>query len=108
MASSHCTRRLLCKSTASSLKSAIRQRNHSPLLNSSATVSSQHVSNSSCTSRRFPSFIRTSAYKLGCLQSLMPLHSAVATSRMISNLSLDSGSCRALSQGTLCCNSLGP
>ncbi|XP_038993605.1 protein NONRESPONDING TO OXYLIPINS 2, mitochondrial-like isoform X1 [Hibiscus syriacus] len=45
--------------------------------------------------------------ELGCAQSLLPLHSAVATARMTSCLSTTSRSCRALSQGTLCCTSPG-
>ncbi|KAK9927576.1 hypothetical protein M0R45_024756 [Rubus argutus] len=39
---------------------------------------------------------------LGCVQSLLPLHSAVAAARLTSALSTTSRSCRALSQGTLC------
>ncbi|XVF10846.1 hypothetical protein REPUB_Repub07fG0218300 [Reevesia pubescens] len=41
--------------------------------------------------------------ELGCAQSLLPLHSAVATARMTSCLSTTARSCRALSQGTLYC-----
>ncbi|XP_021814447.1 protein NUCLEAR FUSION DEFECTIVE 6, chloroplastic/mitochondrial isoform X1 [Prunus avium] len=44
---------------------------------------------------------------LGCVQSLLPLHSAVAAARMTSSLSITSRSCRALSQGTLCRTSPG-
>ncbi|KAH9611026.1 hypothetical protein KSS87_015316 [Heliosperma pusillum] len=40
--------------------------------------------------------------ELGCMASMMPLHDAVATARMMSCLSTTSRSCRALSQGTLC------
>ncbi|KAK4748536.1 hypothetical protein SAY87_015122 [Trapa incisa] len=43
--------------------------------------------------------------ELGCVQSLLPLHSVVAAARMTSCLSTTSRSCRALSQGTLCCTS---
>ncbi|XP_022923170.1 uncharacterized protein LOC111430946 isoform X1 [Cucurbita moschata] len=43
--------------------------------------------------------------ELGCVQSLLPFHNAVAGARMISCLSTNSRSCRALSQGTLCCTS---
>ncbi|XP_027916429.1 uncharacterized protein LOC114175815 isoform X1 [Vigna unguiculata] len=45
--------------------------------------------------------------ELRCAQSLLPLHSAVAAARMTSCLSVTSRSCRALSQGTLCCTSPG-
>ncbi|TKY68976.1 hypothetical protein E2542_SST05239 [Spatholobus suberectus] len=93
MALSHCTRRLI---SLSSLKSAVRPINHSPLLN--ATV--PH--------RPSPSFIRTCVYQLGSVQSLLPLHSTVATARMVSSLSIDSRSCEALSLATLCCNYPGP
>lgn len=43
--------------------------------------------------------------ELGAVQSMLPLHSAVATARMTSYLSSTSRSCRALSQGILCCTS---
>ncbi|KAK9068019.1 hypothetical protein SSX86_012130 [Deinandra increscens subsp. villosa] len=42
--------------------------------------------------------------ELGCVQSLLPLHSAVAAARLTSCLSTTS-SCRSLSQGILCCTS---
>ncbi|KAA0041077.1 protein NUCLEAR FUSION DEFECTIVE 6 [Cucumis melo var. makuwa] len=45
--------------------------------------------------------------ELGCVQSLLPFHDAVAGARMISCLSTNSRSCRALSQGILCCTSPG-
>ncbi|RDX74671.1 hypothetical protein CR513_45546, partial [Mucuna pruriens] len=93
MAFSQCTRRLI---SLSSFRSAVRPINYSPLLN--ATV--PH--------RPFSPFIRTCVYQLGGVQSLLPLHSTVATARMVSSLSIDSRSCEALSQATLCCNYLGP
>lgn len=46
---------------------------------------------------------RSPLKQLGCLQSFLPLHSAVATARLTSCLNDGSRSCRALSQGTLCC-----
>jgi hypothetical protein len=47
---------------------------------------------------------RTSVYQqLGSVQSLLPLHSTVASSRMVSNLSIDSSNCQAVSQVTLSC-----
>ncbi|XP_061369505.1 protein NONRESPONDING TO OXYLIPINS 2, mitochondrial-like isoform X2 [Gastrolobium bilobum] len=95
-ASSFCSRLLI---SLSSLKSAARPMNHSSLLNSSSATVSH---------RRFPSFMRTRVYQLGSVQSLLPLHNAVATARMVSSLSSDSRSCQALSQGILCCNYAGP
>ncbi|XP_057414836.1 protein NONRESPONDING TO OXYLIPINS 2, mitochondrial-like [Lotus japonicus] len=92
MASSHCTRRII---SLSSLKSAIRPTNHSPLLNASIPR------------RRFPPSMRSKVYQLGSVQSLLPLYSAVASARMVSYLSIDS-TCQALSQGTLCCYFHGP
>ncbi|KAK3039486.1 hypothetical protein RJ639_028068 [Escallonia herrerae] len=55
--------------------------------------------------RRFS--ISRSPSELGCVQSLLPLHSVVAAARMTSRLSSSSRSCRALSQGTLCRTSPG-
>ncbi|CAJ2665125.1 protein NONRESPONDING TO OXYLIPINS 2, mitochondrial-like [Trifolium pratense] len=92
MASFHCSRRLF---SISSFKSAFRVRpttttNHSP-------------------HRQFsPLFIRTNVYQLGSVQSLLPLHSTVASSRMVSYLSIDSRNCQAVSQVTLSCNHPGP
>ncbi|XVE71015.1 hypothetical protein DITRI_Ditri10aG0116000 [Diplodiscus trichospermus] len=51
--------------------------------------------------RSFPTFSR-SVSQLGCLQSLLPLHSAVSSARLTSCLGLDSRSSRSLSQGMLC------
>ncbi|XP_076953123.1 protein NONRESPONDING TO OXYLIPINS 2, mitochondrial-like isoform X1 [Bidens hawaiensis] len=45
--------------------------------------------------------------ELGCVQSLLPLHNAVAAARLTSCLSTSSRSCRSLSQGTLCRTSPG-
>ncbi|WJX85827.1 hypothetical protein P8452_68222 [Trifolium repens] len=102
MASCHCSRRLF---SISSLKSALRQATtkHFPLLNSYATITPPPH-------RQFsPFFIRTSVYQqLGSVQSLLPLHSTVASSRMVSNLSIDSRNCQAVSQVTLSCNHPGP
>lgn len=53
-------------------------------------------------------FNRTCVYRLGSVQSLLPLHSTVATARMVSSLSIDSRNCEALSHATLCCNHPGP
>ncbi|KAJ8506384.1 hypothetical protein OPV22_007270 [Ensete ventricosum] len=55
-----------------------------------------------CTIRRFSSLSRIPV-ELGCYGgSLIPLHSAVAASRLTSRLSTTSRGGRALSQGTLC------
>ncbi|GAY48342.1 protein NONRESPONDING TO OXYLIPINS 2 [Citrus sinensis] len=51
--------------------------------------------------RSSPTFSR-SVHQLGCLQSLLPLHSAVSSARLTSCLGIDSTSSRSLSQGMLC------
>ncbi|KAG8060011.1 hypothetical protein GUJ93_ZPchr0002g23054 [Zizania palustris] len=72
----------------------------------------------SATARSFPSAARRGAprlsrqglpVQLGCCAgvSLLPLHSAVAASRLTSRLSTTSRSCCSLSQGILCCTSSG-
>ncbi|RYR33645.1 hypothetical protein Ahy_A10g048275 [Arachis hypogaea] len=43
-----------------------------------------------------------SVSRLGCVQSLLPLHSAVSSARLTSCLGVDSRSSRSLSQGMLC------
>ncbi|XP_004510103.1 protein NONRESPONDING TO OXYLIPINS 2, mitochondrial-like [Cicer arietinum] len=91
MASSHCTRRLFF---LSSFKSFLRPNNHSPA--------------SIMPPRRFSPFLRTIVYQLGSVESLLPLHSIVATARMVSFLSIDSRNCQAFSQVTLSCNHPGP
>ncbi|OIW21058.1 hypothetical protein TanjilG_28504 [Lupinus angustifolius] len=40
--------------------------------------------------------------QLGCVQSLLPLHSAVSSARLTSCLGIDSSSSRSLTQGMLC------
>ncbi|OVA08554.1 hypothetical protein BVC80_209g298 [Macleaya cordata] len=40
--------------------------------------------------------------EMGCVQSLLPLYSAVSSARLTSCLGLDSTSSRSMSQGTLC------
>ncbi|KAL2346951.1 hypothetical protein Fmac_000951 [Flemingia macrophylla] len=40
--------------------------------------------------------------ELGCVQSLLPLHSAVSSARLTSCLGIDSRRSRSLSQGMLC------
>ncbi|KAI9110988.1 hypothetical protein K1719_018108 [Acacia pycnantha] len=83
----------------SSLKSAVKSMSHSPLRNASTTMPPQ---------RLFPSFSRTSVYKLGCVQSLMPLHGVLDSTRMISYISSDSRNYGIFSVGAFCCNTKGP
>ncbi|KAL0007716.1 hypothetical protein SO802_009218 [Lithocarpus litseifolius] len=85
------------------LKSTIKPR----LRPSTTTSFRSSTSSTTPSTRRFSLFTRNSVSELGGVQSLMPLHSAMATARMTSCLSLD-GSSRALSQGILCCSSPGP
>ncbi|KAA8515901.1 hypothetical protein F0562_019080 [Nyssa sinensis] len=89
-------------SSLSSLKSAIKPKLRAPL-NGHAPTSSpgRH------TVRRSSPFLKSPAEQLGCIHSLLPLHSAVAAARLNSCLSVNSMSCRALSQGTLCRTSPG-
>ncbi|KAM3282132.1 protein NONRESPONDING TO OXYLIPINS 2, mitochondrial isoform X1 [Capsicum chacoense] len=59
------------------------------------TISSFHIP------RPFPTLSRPLA-QVGCLQSLLPLHSAVSSARLTSCLGIDSKGSRSLSQGMLC------
>ncbi|KAL5563412.1 hypothetical protein UlMin_033159 [Ulmus minor] len=45
--------------------------------------------------------------QLGCVQSLLPLHSAVSSAQLTSCMGIDSNSSRLLSQGTLSSANLG-
>ncbi|WCJ25910.1 Protein NONRESPONDING TO OXYLIPINS 2 mitochondrial [Euphorbia peplus] len=89
--------RLMSRTSLSSFKSAIR----------SATVKSSigKSPSASASAPRFPSISAPRRFssrvpsELGCAQSLLPLHSAVAVARMTSCLTTTSSS-RALSQGT--------
>ncbi|EOY24318.1 PREDICTED: protein NUCLEAR FUSION DEFECTIVE 6, chloroplastic/mitochondrial isoform X1 [Theobroma cacao] len=91
--------------SSSSIKSAFRSNGPRSLLSRSAASPSS--ARSPLPSQSIPPLRRFSLSRcpseLGCAQSLLPLHSAVAASRMTSCLSTTSRSCRALSQGTLCC-----
>ncbi|RZC92651.1 hypothetical protein C5167_007571 [Papaver somniferum] len=49
--------------------------------------------------RSYPTFSRLPT-EMGCVQSLLPLFSAVSSSRLTSCLGIDSINSRALSQGT--------
>ncbi|KAL4599953.1 hypothetical protein ACB098_11G115600 [Castanea mollissima] len=95
-------KRVIGRTFLSSLKSTVK-----PRLRPSTTSFPSSTSSTRPSTRRFSPFTRNSVSELGGVQSLMPLHSAMATARMTSCLSLD-GSSRALSQGILCCSSPGP
>ncbi|KAB2018084.1 hypothetical protein F383_07871 [Gossypium arboreum] len=85
------------------IKSAVRSNGPKSSFSRSAaapSISSPLPSPSISPLRRFSSRCPS---ELGSVQSLLPLHSAVAVARMTSCLSTTSRSCRALSQGTLCC-----
>ncbi|XP_024444427.1 protein NONRESPONDING TO OXYLIPINS 2, mitochondrial isoform X2 [Populus trichocarpa] len=107
--SSSSCRKFISKSSLSSIKSSIRSSKapKSPSTPTrSATASHFLLPSKPPTSSRF-SFSRlthsygyTAPCELGCVQSLLPLHSAVAASRMTSCLSTTSRNFRALSQGT--------
>ncbi|KAH7848609.1 hypothetical protein Vadar_005095 [Vaccinium darrowii] len=103
--------RLINRASVSSLKSAIKSnlRRNSASIDGSATSSSSKfplpARSTSSPIRRFSSSRCPS--ELGCVQSLLPLHSAVAAARMTSRLSTTSRSFKALSQGTLCRTSPG-
>ncbi|CAL0331154.1 unnamed protein product [Lupinus luteus] len=96
MASAACNR-IAQRTSFSSLKSAIKSNFPTSSFSKPPTTSTPL--------RR--SFISRIAPELGCVQSLLPLHSTVAVARLTSCLSTTSRSCRALSQGTLCCTSPG-
>ncbi|KAH6802391.1 hypothetical protein C2S51_033837 [Perilla frutescens var. frutescens] len=102
---SRCSR-IFQRTSVATLKSAI-SKPASSSLNRSATASLPRpsLSSNSVSSplRRF-SLSRASS-ELRAVASMLPLHSAVADARMTSCLSSSSRSCRALSQGTLCCTS---
>uniref|UniRef100_A0A7C8YZR8 Uncharacterized protein n=1 Tax=Opuntia streptacantha TaxID=393608 RepID=A0A7C8YZR8_OPUST len=94
--------RFISRTSLSCLKSSIKSTSRPPPT-SAPRPSSPPLRSTSSPLPRF-SFSRIPT-ELGGVQSLMPLHSAVATARMTSCLSTTSRTCRALSQGTLCCTS---
>ncbi|MED6146386.1 hypothetical protein PIB30_033995 [Stylosanthes scabra] len=98
---SACSRIAQRASSFSTIKSTIK----STLRSSSFSKSATNTATTSSPLRR--SILTRVAPELRCAQSMLPLHSAVATARMTSCLSTTSRSCRALSQGTLCCTSPG-
>ncbi|GFP81760.1 hypothetical protein PHJA_000319300 [Phtheirospermum japonicum] len=102
---SRCSR-IFSKSSISTLKSALSKPASSSLNKSAATSRTRPSllpSSVSSPLRRFS--LSRSPAELGAVASMLPLHSAVASARLTSCLSSSSLSCRALSQGTLCCTS---
>ncbi|XP_057976879.1 protein NONRESPONDING TO OXYLIPINS 2, mitochondrial-like isoform X5 [Malania oleifera] len=75
--------RFIGRASLQSLKSVIRSTARTASINRSAPS--------------FPLPTRSPS-ELGCVQSMLPLHSAVAVARMTSCLSSTTSSCRALSQ----------
>ncbi|CAN6802446.1 unnamed protein product, partial [Brassica oleracea] len=104
---SACCNRFMNRSSVSSLRSAIRSALHKSPVGTgtppSASSAGFRIPSKPAASPRF-SFSRCPS-ELGCVQSLLPLHSTVAAARLTSCLSVTSRSSRALSQGTLCCTS---
>ncbi|KAL6979751.1 hypothetical protein U1Q18_021406 [Sarracenia purpurea var. burkii] len=93
--------RFINRTSVSSLKSAIKstfRTASNPTATSSSSSFPLPTRSTSSPLRRF-SLSRLPS-ELGCVQSLLPLHSAVAAARMTSRLSSTSRSCSALSQGT--------
>ncbi|KAI4371452.1 hypothetical protein MLD38_019685 [Melastoma candidum] len=102
MASSAFNRLVQRSSYSSSIRSAVA-RTTPPASSTSSTcpingASSPLPNRSTAASVARRLFSSRSAAELGCVQSLLPLHSAVAAARMTSCLSASSRSCRALSQ----------
>ncbi|CAI0409028.1 unnamed protein product [Linum tenue] len=85
--------RALSKSTVSLFKHAV---------NKPAGVKPTPTSAASLFPARPSSTFSRPIAQLGALQSLLPLHSAVASARLTSCLGIDSTSSRSLSQGMLC------
>ncbi|KAL4178705.1 hypothetical protein AMTRI_Chr13g116440 [Amborella trichopoda] len=96
--------KFFARATVSSIKSATKSKAFSAPIQSSSSplgVPRTSHSSSSTVSRRRLLNSRIPA-QLGCTMSMLPLHSTVSAARLTSCLSMDSRSCRALSQGTLC------
>ncbi|KAG4930420.1 hypothetical protein GLYMA_17G142500v4 [Glycine max] len=90
--------RIAQRTSISSIRSSIK---------SNIRASSSFSKPASSSSPLRQSLLTRISAELRCAQSMLPLHSAVAAARMTSRLSVTSRSCRALSQGTLCCTSPG-
>ncbi|XP_044484019.1 protein NONRESPONDING TO OXYLIPINS 2, mitochondrial-like isoform X2 [Mangifera indica] len=90
--------RLIQRSSLSSIRSAIRSTAPKSPTTRSATSAPfpVHTHSSSSPTRRFS--VSRVPYELGCGQSLLPLHSVVASARMTSCLSTTSKGCRSLLQ----------
>ncbi|XP_021901936.1 protein NUCLEAR FUSION DEFECTIVE 6, chloroplastic/mitochondrial-like isoform X2 [Carica papaya] len=90
--------RFISRASLSSIKSAIKSNRSKPSLSGSTSSHRFPLPFESSLSplRRF--CLTRSPSELGCVQSLLPLHSAVAAARLTSCLSTTSRSCRALSQ----------
>ncbi|CAN8245722.1 unnamed protein product [Cochlearia groenlandica] len=92
--------RFMNRATVSSIRSAIRSsRLKSPIATGSPPAASSagfRIPSKPAASPRF-SFSRCPS-ELGCVQSMLPLHSTVAAARLTSCLSTTSRSSRALSQ----------
>ncbi|KAL2940135.1 Uncharacterized protein RDABS01_001517 [Bienertia sinuspersici] len=76
-----------------------------PTFNLLKSTFSQKPTSNSIPSFRIPLSSPTSTRnlsKLGGVQSLLPLHSAISSARLTSCLGIDSTSSRSLSQGMLC------
>ncbi|KAK4338240.1 hypothetical protein RND71_042727 [Anisodus tanguticus] len=87
-----------------SIRSATKLNSQSAPSTTSFSSFSASTRSTSSPLRRFSISSRIPS-ELAGLQSMLPLHNAVATARMNSCLSSTLRSCRALSQGTLCCTS---
>ncbi|XP_022857572.1 uncharacterized protein LOC111378573 isoform X4 [Olea europaea var. sylvestris] len=86
--------RIINKASISTLRSILKKSNSPSCLPRTYTSS---FAKPSLPSKPAPSIWRCPA-ELGCVASMLPLHSVVATARMTSCLSSSSRSCRALSQ----------
>ncbi|KEH31645.1 protein NONRESPONDING TO OXYLIPINS 2, mitochondrial [Medicago truncatula] len=82
--------RIAQRASISSIKSAIKSNIRTSSIPKPATTATSSPLRRSFASRIAP--------ELGCLQSMLPLHSAVAAARMTSRLSVTSRNCQSLSQ----------
>ncbi|KAJ7952511.1 protein NUCLEAR FUSION DEFECTIVE 6, chloroplastic/mitochondrial isoform X3 [Quillaja saponaria] len=89
-------KRFATRTSISSIKAAIKSNVRSTSFTRSATTPPFSTRSASSPMRQF--FLSRSPAELGCVQSMLPLHSAVAAARMTSCLSTTSRSCRSLSQ----------
>ncbi|KAK9072829.1 hypothetical protein SSX86_009264 [Deinandra increscens subsp. villosa] len=74
----------------------------STIFKSMSTPSPKSTSIPSLSPRASPSTPLTRSFcRIGCVQSLLPLHTAVSSARLTSCLGIDSKGSRSLSQGML-------